>query len=109
MPFVEYTTAARWVQIARIVAERPPYSHALQRYGIDGRSLEAVLTAESELADEAGRSAAAASHVATRAGVPVRTVLLIRAGLSSAGLMANLEDGAHVQLQLPRGTGRSRP
>lgn len=105
MPFPEYSTREVWIEAAHDAAGWSANASGLKRFRVPMAQVDAVIEAEAAGADAAGLSSLTAEQVAETAGAPLRTVLLIRAGLANSGLMSHAL-GA-IQLQLPRGTTAS--
>lgn len=108
MPFPEYSTREQWIHAARSAAGWTANAAGIERFRVPMAQVLAVIDAEAAGADEAGRSALTPEHVATASGAPLRTVLLIRAGLANSGLISHTAHISHttmvIQLQVPRGT-----
>jgi len=105
MPFPEYSTREQWIEAARSAASRIENAAALERFRAPMDSVLAVIDAEAAGADDSGRSTLSPEQIAEASGAPLRTVLLIRAGLANSGLMSRTSPASPVmQLQLPRGT-----
>ncbi|WP_337001145.1 MULTISPECIES: hypothetical protein [unclassified Microbacterium] len=108
MPFHEYSTRDVWVAAALDAAGWSGNAAGLRRFRVSIDEVVAVIDAEAAGADAAGLSSLTPEQVAATTGAPLRTVLLIRAGLANSGLMSpSSHTTGTIQLQLPRGTTAS--